>query len=360
MGISQEKKISFSQEYDYVYKEKRGNSYPVKMYASNNNEFLTKVNIKDFPLYFFTDALGTSNVSLDMNNHLSGLNLSSFYGYGYRYYDEGEGLILESKKLNTKETILGIPCSHYLIYEKSEEGDKDPLQLCIDDRSTSLNNFSILNGILNQFIGKTKINKSSGIRGFILKAGPKENYDDEYVLLNSKRDSENHVYFDHVKAMTEYQRKQDSIMLVYKNEKKFYDNDSTAIAVDSAAAISDDYMNDYGIPDYISEYKKGPEEGDSFAVNIIPSEKLWKGLPEHCQNFEKHIPAFTHKELKDHVRNYVGQICDMYLTQAEYHNVAIKTTLDEIRREVLYFNDIQEKLDQSDKKKLNNYLKNLD
>ncbi|WP_157837474.1 hypothetical protein [Chryseobacterium sp. P1-3] len=50
----------------------------------------------------------------------------------------------------------------------------------------------------------------------------------------------------------------------------------------------------------------------------------------------------------------------MYLTQSNYHTVGIKITLDEIRREVLYLNEIHEKLDASDKKKLNNYLKNLD
>ncbi|WP_419868581.1 hypothetical protein [Chryseobacterium sp. CT-SW4] len=357
MGISQEKKITFSQELTYLVKNKSEESRPftLKVYASDKNEFLTKINLKEFPFnYYFTDALGTSTVSFEMNNRLTGSSFPfSRYGYG-NYSDPPEPLVLDSKKLNTQETILGTPCSHYLIYEKSDKSDNNPLQVCIDDRKTSVNNVSILTGILGQFM-KTRI-KNSGMKGLILKAGPKETYDKEYIVLSSKKDSESFVYFDHVKAMTEYQRKQDSIMLAYKNLETADDDDT--VAIDSATA--DDDMYDFTIPTYISEYKKGPQEDGNLAIRSISSEAIWKGLPQHCKNFEKSIPEFTNKELKSHVKNYVGQMCDMYLTQAGYHTVAIKTTLDEIRREVLYFNNIKEKLDQSDQKKLNNYLNNLD
>ncbi len=53
-------------------------------------------------------------------------------------------------------------------------------------------------------------------------------------------------------------------------------------------------------------------------------------------------------------------MCDMYLSQFEPHSVGIKSTLDEIRREILYLNEIQGKLEADDQKKLNNYLNNLD
>jgi hypothetical protein len=188
------------------------------------------------------------------------------------------------------------------------------------------------------------------------------------------KDSESFVYFDHKKAMMDQQRQMDSLTLAYKKQEEEYAKaDSAAVLIDSAAAValdsvavaeapngtmSDEYS--YYIPDYVSEYKKGSTEDSSLAMTNIPNQKLWKGLPKHCKNFEKDLPSFNNKDLKSHLKNYVGQVCDMYLTQSEGHNVGIKITLDEIRREVLYLNEIQEKLDQSDKKKLNTYLKNLD
>lgn len=367
LGIAQEKKISFAKEFNYQMIDKKAPMLSLKMFASNNNEFLTKLNIKEVPMYYYTDALGTTPVSLEMNSRLSGSGLSAlmYFGYSSYGYGEKEEYTLESKKLDTKETILGMSCSHYLINYRSKDGSKkenEDLKLCIDDRS-SINNMAVFSGLLNQYLPGIKM-KSSGLSGLILKVGPEKTYDKEYFVLASVKDSKDQVFFDHKKAMTDLQRKQDSVMLAYKKQEEEYSKtDSTAVVVDSAAtAITEPYSDQtyYYIPDYISEYKKSQNEGGSLAIDNIPSENLWKGLPKHCKNFEKDLPSFTTKELRGHLRNYVGQMCDMYLTQSSSNNVGVKVTLDEIRREVLYFNTVQEKLDQSDKKKLNNYLKNLD
>jgi hypothetical protein len=72
------------------------------------------------------------------------------------------------------------------------------------------------------------------------------------------------------------------------------------------------------------------------------------------------MPKFEMKDLDYHVKNYVGQMCDMYLTQSYAHSVAIKITLDEIRREALYLLHIREKLSDKDRKKLDKYLDGLD
>ncbi|MBB4807815.1 hypothetical protein HNP38_003131 [Chryseobacterium defluvii] len=368
-GAAQEKKISFAKELNYQMTDKNKPLSTLKMYASPNSEFLTKLNLREFPMYYYTDGLGTSVVSLEMNNRISGsLNNLMYFGFDYGYEDKEE-FTLETEKLNTKETVLGIPCSHYLISYRSKTGEKkknDDLKLCIDDKSP-FNNFSVLTGLLNQYMGKSRL-KSFGMNGLILKAGPGKTYDKEHFILTSVKDSKDFVYFDHKKAMTDQQRKMDSLMLVYKNYEDEYTQMDSAAVVDSAAmAVKDamaDYMNDidnnYYIPEYTSEYKKAKDEEGSLAISNIPDEKLWKGLPSHCKNFEKDLPEFKNKELKKHLGNYVGQMCDMYLTQAETHNVGIKITLDEIRREVLYLNTIHDKLDESDQKKLNNYLKNLD
>lgn len=378
LGISQEKKISFTKEIRYTLIEKKKSQVFIKSFASNKGEFLTQANIREFPVYFFTDALGTSSVGLEMNNRLNGSNAfasSMFFGYNRSQPENKEEYVLESKKLDTKETILGVPCSHYIVNFKLKDGEskgKDAMKLCIDDKS-DYNNIPVLSGIFTMFERRSKI-KNSGLKGLILKGGPAESYDTEYFVASSMKDSESFVYFDHKKAMMDQQRQMDSLTLAYKKQEEEYAKaDSAAVLIDSAAAValdsvavaeapngtmSDEYS--YYIPDYVSEYKKGSTEDSSLAMTNIPNQKLWKGLPKHCKNFEKDLPSFNNKDLKSHLKNYVGQVCDMYLTQSEGHNVGIKITLDEIRREVLYLNEIQEKLDQSDKKKLNTYLKNLD
>lgn len=362
LGTAQEKKISFAKELNYQFIGKEAARPALKMYASNSNEFLTKLDIRETPMYYYTDGLGTTVVSLALNNRLDGyLNSWMLYGMGgYYENNEKQPVILETQKLDTKETILGIPCSHFLLSLKDGERKDEKVKLCIDDQSP-VSNFSVLNGILNQYMGKSRL-KDSGLKGMILKGGPEKDYDKEYVVLTSMKDTKDFVYFDHKKAMTDQQKKMDSIMLAYKKMEQEYATDSAVAAVDSAAAVDYPYAidNDIYIPEYVSEYKKAQDEDGSLAITNIPNESLWKGLPKHCKNFEKDLPEFKNKEVKKHLRNYVGQICDMYLTQSSNHNVGIKITLDEIRREVLYLNEVHEKLDESDQKKLKNYLKNLD
>ncbi|GAB0157139.1 hypothetical protein CHRYSEOSP005_24080 [Chryseobacterium sp. Alg-005] len=363
LGMAQEKKISFAKELNYQFVGENTSKPVLKMYASNTNEFLTKLNYGEMLMYYYTDTLGTSMVAMDMNNRLNGSVNSWLYGMG-SYYDSAEGekdaITLETQKLNTKETILGIPCSHFLLNLKDGERKDEKLKICIDNQSP-LNNFSVLNGILNQYTRKSKF-KGSGLNGIILKAGPEKEYDKEHIVLTSMKDTKDFVYFDHKKAMTDKQRKMDSLMLVYKKmDEEYAVADSAAIVVDSAvAAVMDDAYMEISIPDYISEYKKAQDEDGSLAITNLASENLWKGLPKHCKNFEKDLPEFKNKDLKKHLRNYVGQMCDMYLTQARSHSVGIKITLDEIRREVLYLNEVHDQLDESDQKKLKNYLKNLD
>lgn len=359
-GIAQEKKISFTKELNYQMTNKNTSSVMLKIYASNNNEFLTKVVFNDIPLYYYTDGLGTSAVSPEISSRLTGsfgLN-SLLYGPGGSYdYEDKDEYTLETQKLDTRETILGMPCSHYLITYRSKDGNTkdDNLKLCIDDKSV-YNNFSVLNGLLNQYEKRARL-KGFGIKGLILKAGPEKTYDQEYFALTSMKDSKDFVLFDHKKAMTEQQRKLDSITMAYRNQQEVY-ADSAVAVVDSVTApsLDSDY---YGIPDYVSEYKRS-KESEGLAISTLSNDKLWKGLPKHCRNFEKDLPVFNNQELQKHLKNYVGQMCDMYLTQSYGNTVSIKITLDEIRREVLYFNEIHDKLNQSDQKKLTTYLQNLD
>ena len=98
----------------------------------------------------------------------------------------------------------------------------------------------------------------------------------------------------------------------------------------------------------------------NLSIDNPNSKNLLKGTPQYCSNLHKDFPVFEHKEVARHLKNYAGQVCDMYLTQSYDETVDEKGTMDEIRREVLYLLDIRDKLSKSDKKKLDKYLNQLD
>ena len=132
-------------------------------------------------------------------------------------------------------------------------------------------------------------------------------------------------------------------------------------STDSDSANEDfasDDIYDY-IEKYESTYKKAPTEFN-YAIDDLPSEKLWDALPKHCRNIDKDLPSLNDKIFLSHLKNITGQICDLYLVQNEYHNVAVKLTIDDIRREFLFLNEKKEKLNKADQKKVNKYLENLD
>lgn len=366
LGFAQEKKVSFAKEFTYKMVGNHPNNSIVKMYVSGNNDFLANVTYKDIPMYFFTDALATSPVSLEMNNRLTAAGIGNFLFdslAAYPSYGEPEEeYIFESKKLNTQETVLGIPCKHYLINFRSKKEaqarEDDFLKVCIDETSP-YNSLTVFNGLVKQYLKIPKLERS-GLKGLILKLAPEKDYDKEYLVMKSIADSKDFVYIDHKKIITDRQKKRDSLALAYQKQMEEYNNmpaDSAVVAADSAAVDFEEYSF---VTDYVSEYRKDHREEGGLAIDNIHNDKLWKGLPKHCTNFEKEVPVFKNKELKGHLKNYTGQICDMYLSQFEPHSVSVKATLDEIRREVLYLNEIQGKLDPTDQKKLNNYLKNLD
>ena len=377
LGFSQEKKITFNKKLNYQYLE-RGKTTDFVMYASKNNEALTQIDNRGFPMMFYVDKLGMSNVNFEMNNRLTeAAFMGSFFGYEDPY-ERKEEKIVTYEKLSTKENIAGISCQNYIFSlkrnDENEVREHDKVKACIDDKN-DINNVPVLFRILDQF-SRTKT-KNTDLKGLIVKIGPKETYEKEYAILKTSKDVQDFVYFDHPKSLMNQQRRADSLLADYKKSEAEYDNypaiDSAASsdAIDAAAYATDstyvgvppppsaDY--DYNaIAEYESTYKKADSEEPNLAVANLPDSEIWKGLPKHCRKIEENLPKLDNKEFKKHLHNYVGQMCDMYITQSDYHSVAIKITLDEIRREVLYINENKEKLKSSDKKKVDQYLENLD
>jgi hypothetical protein len=79
--FSQEKKITFNKKLNHQFVEKR-KATDFVMYSSKNNETFFQIDNKGFPMTFYADKLGLSNVNFAMNNRLSD---TSFMGSYFRY-----------------------------------------------------------------------------------------------------------------------------------------------------------------------------------------------------------------------------------------------------------------------------------
>lgn len=375
----QEKKVEFTKKLNYklTFKKNEGGyaspEMSFKSYVSKNKEFFTEGNIKGQLVNFYTENKDTKLVNIGLNNRLSANNLFAVYDYAYI-----EGDVFEQKyaasKLGTSETILGIPCNHYLlkpVFVNENEIVESNLKACINE-NYAINNMPVLSSIFNSLESYRKVDFN--ISGLLLKMGPEKNYNEEHLVLESITDNKDFVLVDYNKLLASNQKVKDSIAAERKKWEKLYASDSAAAAAavdsatvsvdaaaDAAAAADTTFVDSYyQIPDYVSKYKKADPEMAQLAIDNPEIKKLFNGIPKHCVNIEKELPVFENKDIRKHLKNYVGQICDMYLTQSEANNVDEKGTIDEIRREVLYLINIKDKLSQKDKKKLDQYLENLD
>lgn len=356
--LGQEKKINFTKELTYKV-ESKDKTIPfskIKTLSSAKGETLTTLDLNGIPVMFYQDNLGMSPVSFDFNNQLKESWFSSYLS-GMDYIKR-EDSNFKTEKLKTSETILGYKCQHYLIdfnanqQEDVSEKEDRRIKICIDEKN-EINNFPTLVKIIDQF-SATKTN-GNNLKGLILKVGDIKDYDNEALILQKIAPTEAYVHYDHQSALMRQQRKTDSLMIAYKNFGDNYASDSAAVMLDSAYAYNTDW-----IPNYQSTYKKAPQDSQGLAINNPRNAQMFSKIPAHCKDLKNNFPAFDNKELGKHLYNYVGQVCDMYLTQSEDNSVAEKSTMDEIRREVLYLLEIKEKLNKSDQKKLDQYLKNLD
>lgn len=378
-SFSQEKKIEFSKElrYESVSSKKdfRGMLPAFKILGNNKGEFLTTVNITSYPINLFSGILGMTPVNVGLDNKLTySTFINTFMGIDGSNKKDGKIVI---QNLKTKETILGNSCNNYLFtisnkssqYNDENDSTDGAVKVCIDEKN-ALNNVPVFIGIFNQMQnGKFP---SPDVKGLILKISIDKSDPNSFIQLTSTKDKNNFVYFDHKMALKQEKSAIDSLIALRKEyEREYpaeYAADSTMVVADSAAVMVDSVATDYAgnyddaesaILPYESVYKKRESE-PSYAVKNMRNKDLFGGIPKHCLNFDKDIPVLDNKKYRSHLSNYVGQMCDLYLGSIENSSVDFKGTVDEVRREILYFNKEENNLNKSDKKKVKNYLENLD
>lgn len=365
--LAQEKKIEFSKELSYksFSANKTNKLLPsFKILSSNKGEFLTLVEMNYLPIQLFSNEVGMIPVKIGFDNVLSNSPFINYFLFG-NFYTKSDRKAAEItvENLKTKETILGISCNNYLLSYPlgtkedfgAEEIPTEKIKVCIDEKN-AINNVPVVSSIINE-LNNAKLAPSL-LKGMVLKLGPAEAENKEFIVLKSIKDTKNFAFFDQRKAMMQQQRTADSLFVEkrkYEDELNFGEADSTQVILQDSAFIDEDLY----LEKYSSTYKKKPEEG-SYAIDELKSKKMWEILPTHCKNLDKDLPKLDNATFGMHLRNLTAQLCDLYLTQNEYHNVAVKITIDEIRRELLYITQEKEKLNKSDRKKVNQYLEKLD
>ncbi|PJR03967.1 hypothetical protein [Avrilella dinanensis] len=135
-----------------------------------------------------------------------------------------------------------------------------------------------------------------------------------------------------------------------------YYADYAVAAADSVVYADYDY-NYY--TKYQSQYKDIDVADISLAYDLLSGKELKQNAPDYCDDLKNKIPDFKNKDLKNHVHNFAGQICDLYLYQ-NGGSVDYYGTINSMRKSLLEIEKMRNNLSKNDKKLLVEFLKNLD
>lgn len=116
---------------------------------------------------------------------------------------------------------------------------------------------------------------------------------------------------------------------------------------------------DYGYRNYSSDYKLIQIDNVSLAAENQLDNSVQNYMPDYCFELKQNVPNFKNENLKKHVYNLVGQICDLYLYQ-NGGSVDYFGTIDSMRKSLLEIENMRGELSKNDTKLLNEYLNSLD
>ena len=148
-----------------------------------------------------------------------------------------------------------------------------------------------------------------------------------------------------------YKEAEAFVPVEYVEEGVDYTGDSSDWAVESVV--------DYGYRNYSSDYKSMQIDVVNLAAESQFDEVIKNYMPDYCSDLKNNIPNFSNQDLKTHVYNLVGQICDLYLYQ-NGGSVDYFVTIDSMRKSLLEIDNMRNKLSKNDIKLLNEYLNSLD
>ncbi len=376
VAFGQQNKIVFTKKLQYEFIQKTDQqkipmlsleTLTVEMLTNNKEALVTIPKSIGGSSVYFADDQNVSSVKIGLNNQLKSEHnqyamLNSLYAEEIDNGNQKFSII----PLQQKESILGYSCDQFLlkpifgISNTNKSGD-DHIKLCLNTTS-GINNASTVASV---FKDQFRVDTVEPLKGLILKVGQANQYDSIHFVMTKVENTKDFVFFNHQDAISESKKLKESLRIKFEDEKK---NNPLFVGDNSSDSLTEDYsiMDMYGenideSQKYISNYKSPAEDIGILAIhNLKPDSKVWTVLPDHCKDIEKNLPTFDNKDLRKRVGNYTGQLCDLYLTQLDFHSVAVKETIDEFRREGFDFLYDFENLSKKDRQKLIQYLKKLD
>ncbi len=129
--------------------------------------------------------------------------------------------------------------------------------------------------------------------------------------------------------------------------------------VDSETWTSVEDDIDYSYRNYSSDYKSIQIENVTLAAETQLDYPIKDNMPDYCFELKQNVPNFQNENLKKHVYNLVGQICDLYIYQ-NGGSVDYFGTIDSMRKSLLEIENMRGELSKNDTKLLNEYLNSLD
>lgn len=137
-----------------------------------------------------------------------------------------------------------------------------------------------------------------------------------------------------------------------------------AAAIDEVYAVTDTaaYAEAY---DYYTKYQSNYNDikidkiSLAYDIDVEDRTEVKAYAPNYCDNLKNSIPNFQNTDLKKHVHNLTGQICDLYLYN-NGGNVDYFGTIDSMRKSYLEIEKLRSSLSQKDQKLLLEFIKILD
>lgn len=168
------------------------------------------------------------------------------------------------------------------------------------------------------------------------------------------------------KELQKFFKEQVKSVKEYKPGKVSEDYATAAVVATDYATAADDATYATDSYDYYTKYQSAyndikVEDKISLAYDLDTenNDAVKQYAPDYCDDLQKKIPNFQSKELKKHVHNLTGQICDLYLYN-NGGNVDYFGTINQMRKSYLEIEKLRSSLSQKDQKSLLEFLKSLD
>ena len=248
------------------------------------------------------------------------------------WYSEADALnVVSLEKTDRKGEFNGIKCQYYSIISSDTNNPDESTCLCIDDKN-EINN-------LSAFV-------NTPVKGLLLAI----EYSKEYrISLTEKKAVNLSIDFDFTKAFQEQEKMSLEFMQSY--------TEPNVQQVEYPVGY-EKFIDNYIFREYESVYKSLNVDDVSLAYSDI-DEDVKKSAPKYCEDLFNKLPDFKNKSLKNHVYNYIGQLCDLYLYN-NGGNVDYFTTIDSMRKSLLEIEKMRSSLSKNDSELLLQFINSLD